>query len=426
MQDAPNSGKPKPEWLERLEQESYQAELIVSGVALLGAMQLPGLIDSLLDWCLQRTTTEQQWLLGYIFVYLSCGAFLLLFNFVLHFTLRTLWIGNIGLASVFPNGINKDSERFSPHFLSRLKARFPDLQKYNQTLDDLCSLLFSIAGISVITFASIIFIIIVSWVLGYLLSLVIPGLSITIFAMVLFCVMFLFLLLNNAMHHKKMRDLPWVKKIQFPMYMVLIKILSGPFMEPFTYIGQTLATNVSRIRYMGITFGYIIVITISFMMWVEDSNLFYLRADIRHRVAGREHTQYATRYDNMRVEGVFIPFAMIDNDVIEGNVMKVFVPVPKIEREQIREYCGEDWESKDRKERRECLQSYYTFQIDNEEVQPSGLYLYEQKDTRQRGVRVYLPLAGQNNGEHHLQIVPARYEKDSFLINIPFQYFPRN
>lgn len=59
MSSAPNS-KPKPEWLKRLEQESYQAELIVSGVALLGALQLPELLDRLLNWSLQRTTLDQQ------------------------------------------------------------------------------------------------------------------------------------------------------------------------------------------------------------------------------------------------------------------------------------------------------------------------------------------------------------------------------
>ncbi len=54
---------------------------------------------------------------------------MLTINFVLHFTLRTLWIGNIGLASVFPEGINENSDRNSQHFLSRLKARFPELQR---------------------------------------------------------------------------------------------------------------------------------------------------------------------------------------------------------------------------------------------------------------------------------------------------------
>ncbi len=72
MSGAPRP-KAKPDWLTRLEQESYQAELIVSGVALLGALQLPGLIDDLLNWSLQRTTAEQQELLGYVFIYLFFG-----------------------------------------------------------------------------------------------------------------------------------------------------------------------------------------------------------------------------------------------------------------------------------------------------------------------------------------------------------------
>ena len=33
-------------------------------------------------------------------------------------------------------------------------------------------------------------------------------------------------------------------------------------------------------------------------------------------------------------------------------------------------------------------------------------------------------MQGQRVGGHHLRIIPARFEQDSFLINIPFQYFP--
>ena len=42
----------KPNWLLKLEQESWQAELIISGVAILGSLQLPDLIDRLGEWAL--------------------------------------------------------------------------------------------------------------------------------------------------------------------------------------------------------------------------------------------------------------------------------------------------------------------------------------------------------------------------------------
>lgn len=421
---APNNPKPKPQWLERLEQESYQAELIVSGVALLGAFQLPGLLDQLLNWCLQRTTAEQQELLGYLFIYLLFGAFILIFNFVLHFSLRTLWIGNIGLASVFPEGINEHSDRYSPHFLARLKARFPDLQGFNQRLDDFCSLLFSIAGVSLITFIFLTILLMAFWGIGYLLSMVFAGLPATYFALGGLFLLASVLLFQGMLNHKKLRDKSWAKKIQFPLYLFSVRIMTGPFLEPFTYIGQTLATNVSKARYIGVTAGYMVLLVIGFVLWVQDSNLFMLDAGIRKRVAGRESEQYAERYENLRPPGAHIRFAMLSSDVIRGTVATVFVPVPKTEREFIQAYCGPEWEDGEREERQACLKSYYTFKIDSTVVVPSGLYLYEQKDSKQSGIRVYLPMQGQRVGGHHLRIIPARFEQDSFLINIPFQYFP--
>ena len=53
----------KPDWLVNLEQESWQAELIISGLAILGALQLPGLIDRFGQWmmtCNFQTSSKVQ------------------------------------------------------------------------------------------------------------------------------------------------------------------------------------------------------------------------------------------------------------------------------------------------------------------------------------------------------------------------------
>ena len=46
------STKKKPKWLRALETQSLQAELVISGLAIFGSLQLPSLLNNLVDYCL--------------------------------------------------------------------------------------------------------------------------------------------------------------------------------------------------------------------------------------------------------------------------------------------------------------------------------------------------------------------------------------
>ena len=49
--------KKKPKWLRILEQQSWQAELLISGIAIVGALQLPELIHEFTDFSIGLFTT---------------------------------------------------------------------------------------------------------------------------------------------------------------------------------------------------------------------------------------------------------------------------------------------------------------------------------------------------------------------------------
>ena len=83
----------------KLEQESWQAELIISGVAILGALLLPELVDRFGQWALIYFSEDLGlFLILFLFSqYFICGS--LIFGFVVHFILQGIWIGLIGLNS---------------------------------------------------------------------------------------------------------------------------------------------------------------------------------------------------------------------------------------------------------------------------------------------------------------------------------------
>jgi len=87
----------RPEWLQRLEDESWQAELIISGLALYGSLQLPEFIYLIIDFFILHLPVDQ-YFTGYGITYaLLLGVSILSGFFIIHFVLRAYWIGLIGM-----------------------------------------------------------------------------------------------------------------------------------------------------------------------------------------------------------------------------------------------------------------------------------------------------------------------------------------
>lgn len=90
-------------WLQKLKEESWEAELLVSSVAIFGTFQLFDLIN----WVTNRfidLLNPDQYFVGYFIVFFGLFAISILISmFVIHFALRAYWVGLVGLNSVFPD-----------------------------------------------------------------------------------------------------------------------------------------------------------------------------------------------------------------------------------------------------------------------------------------------------------------------------------
>ncbi|MEM8847177.1 MAG: hypothetical protein AAGD17_08765, partial [Bacteroidota bacterium] len=138
--------KPSQEksWLNRLKEESWEAELLVSAVAIFAVLK--GF--SAVDWLVIKfidNLDPSQYFVGYTVVvsgYLAIGV--LACMFIIHFALRAYWIGLVGLNSVFPDYSLEDSA-YSPIYTEKLLQILPKLPKTINKVDELCSVIFSAA-----------------------------------------------------------------------------------------------------------------------------------------------------------------------------------------------------------------------------------------------------------------------------------------
>jgi hypothetical protein len=95
--------------LQRLKEESWEAELLVSAIAIFGTFQLFNVIVWATNLLIDVIPSEQ-YLIGYMIVYMGLLAVnILSAMFILHFILRAHWLGLVGLNSVFPDYSLKDS-----------------------------------------------------------------------------------------------------------------------------------------------------------------------------------------------------------------------------------------------------------------------------------------------------------------------------
>jgi len=131
------------DWLEGLQQESWQLEMIVSGlsIALLfnGFQYLRELSNGALIWSMASPTAL---ILSILVLFFPLAIIFLILNLCIHLLFRSLWIGTIGLRSV-SGDIEFEKLGYNNQFTSYLKNKIGDFDAYIQKLEDFCSLIFS-------------------------------------------------------------------------------------------------------------------------------------------------------------------------------------------------------------------------------------------------------------------------------------------
>jgi hypothetical protein len=131
------------EWLEKLQQESWQLELLISGFALYGVYgSKPAIIEfgNYIDVASADGIVAT--LAGFAVTILKAGWALFFINLLVHIILRGLWIGAIGLRYV-SREIDYDALNYSEWMTNYLRRKVGSYDDYIERLEKLCSVLFA-------------------------------------------------------------------------------------------------------------------------------------------------------------------------------------------------------------------------------------------------------------------------------------------
>lgn len=130
------------EWLEKLQQESWQLELLISGLALFGIWEFQYVLERFDHYIQVESIGSIRNYLRFFLLTLKAGWLIFLINLLFHIIIRGFWIGAIGLRYV-SGGIDYESLNYSDRFTNFYKRTIGDFDDYIERLEKLSSVIFS-------------------------------------------------------------------------------------------------------------------------------------------------------------------------------------------------------------------------------------------------------------------------------------------
>lgn len=437
-------------WLDKLQQESWQLELLISGFAIFGLISSVDIINAKGAEAAASETLGFTAAWGVAFI---C-VLIFIFNLVLHVLLRGLWIGAIGLRYV-SGDIDYDVLNYSEKFTSYLKRKVGSFDRYISRLENYCSILFSITFLLV--FYVIGFIAVFS-VVGLLVNLIlnlefipeyiseyIRG-GIRIIFGVSALIVFIDFIGQGILKKKK-----WTTKLYFPIYWIFSKLTLSFLYRPITYnfLDNKLGRKVSI---------FLLPVYIAILL---STSFDYFHSNYLNLLSGStENFADSFNYDNeITKDTQFVDFASIPSKVIHSPYLKVFIPFSSAKEDFVYEIdkdlkpeddvrgfgsvltvgMSQGEFGSDKKTKKETLPKYlaainklYTLKVDS--TQYISDFIIAKNAKKRIGFETYLDIENLQKGKHILSIIgPVKktQKKDSIsfnekLVTIPFWYFPEN
>ena len=428
----------KPEFkelLKRLQEESWQLELLISGFAIFGLVSaFPSIQLKVLD---AQFSSQVYSFVIYSILWASCA--ILIFNLMLHVLLRGLWIGALGLRYV-SGDIDYDSLNYSPKFTKYLKKRVGSFDKYIATLENYCSVIFAISFLLIfyvlaITFTVLVIALIANYLLGSddLPGWLSKGVGITLMLSIVFGMFFTLIDFITLGFLKKKK---WMSRIYFPMYWVFSFITLSFLYRPLVY---NFLDNKFGKRLSFALVPFYIIITLTLTLRYKTSN--YLDANS----TSNEVIANSSNYEDALGEGGFIDDVSIQSKVITDAYVKIFILFSESVENRMYTYneglkpqeddrglgtnmtFNNTFVNKDslRREYIKTFNNIYSVKIDTTKYKTE--FIIAANKTNKLGFESYVSTNNLSDGKHTLKVSRISIRKQDTVslrvATIPFWYF---
>lgn len=304
--------------LEKLQEESWQLELLISGFAIFGLFYAYNPLETIN----REAQNDKEMLIFFGSMIVLVSISILIFNLLLHVILRGLWIGALGLRYV-SGDIDYKKLNYSQKFTSYLKRKVGSFDNYIGKLENLCSVIFAISFLLifyVLAFAIVMLTItgIALYFLGNdnLSNCISKGIGIPL---MIFVVIGMFLTFFDFVTQGLLKKKQWISKIYFPFYWVFSFLTLSFLYRPLVY--NFLDNKYGkRVSFILIPFYILIMILTSFSY--QKSN--FLEINYMDTVRSNNIVASSRNYEDLLLKSdLFIDNFAIQSKVITEPYLKV-------------------------------------------------------------------------------------------------------
>ena len=438
MSNDPQNQKFK-KWLDILQQESWQLELIISGFAIYGLFMVIDPIEA----ASFEAENDQNWYRILFAQGLLISWYILTINLIVHVILRGLWIGAIGLRYV-SGDIEYEKLKYSAKFNKHLQKRVGSFDNYVATLEKYCSIIFAVTFLLVFYLLGLLLISFVfamiaqwsendripEWMGDWIAKPLLIFLGIGAF------LTFIDFITQGWLKRKK-----WTTTFYYPFYWVFKYLTLSFLYRPMVY--NFLDTKFGK-RLSFIIVPLYICLTILAGTGFSTSN--YLDNDLNsnaHIANNQNYMEFLEGKDD------FVDRASIPAKVIVQPFLNVFIEYGSSVEDDVFYFNEElkpekdlrgiystfssgtvNWDKRSPgiKKYVNTIEDMYTLSIDSTAFKPS--FVLTENTQKQIGFETFLDLKEISRGKHILKVARKDHRKDSVytrtIVSIPFWYFPKN
>ena len=403
------------EWLEKLQYQSWQLELLISGFSIALLLRMYDPLKNFLDDVLLYAPVNPVLNVFFNFISLfgTTAWFFLTVNLILLVVIRGLWIGTIGLRTL-SSKINLEKMHFSEAFEQKLQNKLPSYDHYVEQLDQICSIIFAFTFLTILILFSFGLTLLVFMTVKELFRYVSNLLGWDQLYAFLRSLWIIFFSLGGFLYALDFFTLGWVKKhgflfrFYYPIYTFFSLITAAKVYRPLYY--NLIGTRGGRMVAFAI-FPYFI-----FIYFTVNVDVFKQRYFSYQLNGGFLAVQY---YEDERTENKRAVSASIPSRIVSQHLMPLFIRYePKQDDPAIALKCPDlvhgslslipVWapeEAQQTAERKlECLSGLVELYINDSMIVSPTFHFYEHPQTKDPGLTVLLDLDMLPRGEHRLKV----------------------
>ncbi len=425
------------DWLEKLQRESWNLELLVSGFSIFLLIQASEGMLWVLDYVNLHIALSgnMEGVMRTFIITLILASWVLTFNLIVHVFLRGFWIGTVGLRSV-QGSIDLDKLGYSEYFTKKLKTRVPSLDNMLERLDTLSSVIFAFTFLVVfMMFSMFLFFSALSlftYVFIFGLSELISSesdLGIMLFNVVKISVLFsLFLGLIYFIDTLSLgffKRYNWISKIYFPIYRVIgVITMAGIYRSIYYSLINRFSKNKIRLA-----LGVYLIMFFLIPFFKFDQYIFYPDNSSEFEISSNV-------YDDMRKEDKYIRTASIPSQFVKGDLLPLFIRYQVRDNAILGKIC-EDFKpekndgfnsgisykngnfklgdpntnEKNPDKALECLKNFYSISIDSI-LMDIEFYFYTHPNREERGIFTMLQTDSLDTGKHDIFIKKKKLNEE--------------